>query len=84
MTQLTVLTNAIEKLETAEAALGDARCAFDAGSIENEQIAAQFEVVGDAVYIIKNILARIEQVKFLAAQLEPIVNAELTDEEINT
>jgi hypothetical protein len=76
MTQLSVLANAIEKLEAAETAVGDARDAFDRDGKDYNTITNQFEVIGDAVYIIKNILSHIEQVKYLAAQLDPILTIE--------
>lgn len=73
MTQLSVLANAIEKLEAAETALGDARDAFDPDGKDYDTITNQFEVVSDAIHIIQNILSRIEQEKYLTVLLPPVM-----------
>lgn len=67
MSALSVLNNAIEKLEAAEVALGDARRAFAFKSFEYDMIDGQFEVVGDAVTVIKKVLAHTEQEKLHTA-----------------
>ena len=61
MSKLLVLNDAIEKLEAAENALGIARRAFTPESMEYDLLDGQFEVVGDAVGIVKEVLAHAEQ-----------------------
>jgi hypothetical protein len=60
MSKLSVLNDAIEKLELAEIALGDARRAFPPG-IEHDMLDGQFEVIGDAVGIVKKIMDHVER-----------------------
>ena len=67
MSKLSALNDAIEKLEAAEIALGNARRAFKPNSFEYDQIGGQFEVVGDAVGIVKKVLAHAEQEKLPCA-----------------
>lgn len=63
MSKLSVLNDAIEKLEEAEISLVKARRAFPSNSLEYDRLDSQFEVVGDALAIVKRILAHVEQEK---------------------
>lgn len=61
MSKLTVLNDAIEKLETAEIAVGNAKRAFPLQSMECDMLDREFKSVGDAVITAKRVLARVEK-----------------------
>jgi hypothetical protein len=61
MSKLSILNDAIEKLEAAEIALSNARRAFSPNSMEYRWLDGQFEIVGDSVGFVKKVLSHTEQ-----------------------